>query len=211
MKRSLAALIFFLCLGGAKAQHAGSVSLNVYGGYAFQDRVNLDNLRGYVNGAFEYGGGLEYFLQRKTSVELSYQRQDTHLPLYGADGEHLNSGRDKGSVNFILIAGTDYFENNSQPNTVPYAGAGVGLGVVSIKDGNTATKFAWNARLGVKIKTSSVVSLNLQAYIQSIISPVGNDFYLTAGGTVIAVTDYASLFQFGLGAVLSFNFKSKTK
>ena len=190
---------------GAKAQMANSLSLNGYGGYTFRDKVDFDIAYAYANAAFQYGGGLEYFIQRTNSVEIKYLRMDTHLPLYLANNTHVNSGNDKGSVQYILADFTEYFGSSSS-KAVPYGGLGLGAGIVSIKDGNSTTKFAWDAKLGVKIKTASALSINLQAYMQSIISTFGSDYWVYPGGAVVAVPDYATLFQFGLGAVLSYNF-----
>ena len=88
----------------------------------------------------------------------------------------------------------------------PYGGLGLGVGVIGVNE-STATKFAWDARLGVKIKTASVVSLKLQAYMQSIISPFGTDVWVGAGGYACAVPDYATLWQFGFTGVVCFDFK----
>jgi len=199
--------LFFFSIG-LKAQQTNSLALNLYGAYAFKDKVNFDHFYGYVDEAVQYGGGLEYFPQRTKSIELRYLRMDTHFPLYGPTNTHLNSGNDKGSINYILIGGNNYF-GTGESKAMPYFGAGVGVGILSIKDGNSSTKFSWDAKLGVKIKTASAVSINLQAYVNYIISAVGNDFYYYYPGAVVAVPDYASIFQFGLGGALCFNFKKK--
>ncbi len=205
MKKSVIFSIVILFSIVVNAQQSNSVSLNAYGGYTFGDKVNFDASYANVDAAFQYGGGLEYFLARNKSIELKYLRMDTHLPYYLANGTQLNKDTSKGVVQYVLADFTEYF-GNSTAKAVPYAGAGLGVGIVSIKEGNTATKFAWNAKLGVKLKTPSAVSVNLQAYIQSIVSAVGNDYWVYPGGAVVAVPDYATIFQFGLGAVISFNF-----
>ena len=199
----LSAVILFSI--GVKAQQSNSVSLNLYGGYTFGDKVNFDLSYANVDAAFQYGGGLEYFLQRTKSVELKYLRMDTHLPYYLANETHVNIDKDKGAVQYVLLDFNSYF-GNSTAKAIPYAGAGLGAGIISINDGNTATKFAWDAKLGVKLKTASSLSINLQAYIQSVISAFGSDYWIYPGGAVAAVPDYATLFQFGLGAVVCFNF-----
>jgi len=209
MKHFLIAFTVFFFSISLKAQEPKSVSLNLYGGYALKDKVNFDGFYGYVNDAFEYGAGLEYFAQRTKSFELRYLRMSTDFPLYGVAGVQLNKGKEKGSANYILIGGNNYFGGNSKSKAMPYLGAGIGLGIVDSKNGGSATKFAWDTKLGVKIKTSSAVSINLHAYVQSIISAVGTDYYVTGGGLLIAVPDYTSIFQFGVGGALCFNFKKK--
>ena len=65
----------------ASAQYS-KFSLNVNGGYTFQDRVDFDAFYTKVKEGFQYGGALEYFPSRTKSVELSYNRLDTEFPLY---------------------------------------------------------------------------------------------------------------------------------
>jgi opacity protein-like surface antigen len=207
MKKHLILLAAVFCALAVNAQTPKTFSLNAYGGYTFKDKVNFDASYAYVDEAFEYGGGLEYFYQRNQSIEVKYLRMDTHIPYYLANGVQVNKDTSKGAVQYVLADFNGYFGSSSTAKAVPYAGAGLGVGIISIKDGNTATKFAWDAKLGVKLKTASSVSINLQAYIQSIISAVGNDYWVYPGGAVVAVADYATLFQFGLGAAICFNLK----
>jgi opacity protein-like surface antigen len=169
--------------------------------------VSIDN--GFytkISSGFDYGAGIEYFIQKTNSVELRWLGMGTKLPLYGPTGNQLNKNNDDGSTNYILVGGTGYFGNGAK--AVGYGGAGIGVGIVSLKDGGSSTKFAWDAKLGVKLKTSSTMSVNLQAYVKSISAAVGSDLYLSWWGPV-AVADYATIFQFGLGGVLCFNFKKK--
>lgn len=186
------------------AQDARSFSLNLYGGYNFSDSVNYDGYSATIKDGFQYGAGFEYFFSRNNSVELKYQRADTKIPFYGPAGNQLNSGDDKGALNFILLDGTHYFDTGS--NLLPYLGAGLGVGIIETPQSGNGTYFAWNIKGGVKIKTASTVSVNINAYLQSMSAAVGNSYYWTYYGPV-GVEDYVSTYQFGLGAVLSFNFK----
>lgn len=206
MKQYRLLLVVFLLSIGTKAQEAQSLSLNVYGGYTFSDSMDYDGYSATVEDGFEYGAGLEYFVQKNNSIELKYLRLDTSIPFYGPLGNQLNSGDDKGAMNFILLGGTHYFETSSA-NLLPYLGGGLGVGIIETPQSGNDTNFAWEIRGGVKIKTASTVSVNLQAYLQSMSAAVGNSYYWTYYGPV-GVTDYLSTYQFGLGAVLSFNFKN---
>lgn len=200
-------LIFALLLAvTVKAQEEGSLSLNLYGGYTFSDKVEYNNSYGYVEDGFEYGAGLEYFLPNSNSVELKYQRLDTKLPLYGPNRVQVNAGDDKGAINYVLLDYAHYFGGNTQ-KALPYLGAGAGIAILETPQSGSGTYFAWEVKGGVKIKTSSAVSINLNAYLQSMAAAVGNSYYWTYIG-VVGVTDYVSTYQFGLGAVLSFNFKN---
>jgi hypothetical protein len=133
----------------------------------------------------------------------------TSFPFHGPAGSQLNTGKDEGSINYILLGGTGYLGSGTKAKTAPYIGAGLGVGILSLKEGNSATKFAWDAKMGVKIKTSSSVSVNLHAFVQSVISAVGYDYYWYPGWGTTAFTDYATIFQFGLGGAICFHFKKK--
>jgi hypothetical protein len=204
MKNYSLTLIAFLFSLGMIAQDKGSIVLDVYGNYTFSDRVEFDYGHATVNDGFEYGVGLEFFLQKSTSLELKYLRIDTAMPFYGTAGAQLNSGDDKGAINYILLDGNYYFENGGK--AVPYLGGGIGMGIVETPQSGSDTNFAWEIKGGVKIKTASIVSISLQASLQSIVAAAGTDTYWGYYGPV-AVTDYAHVYQFGLGAVIGFNFK----
>jgi hypothetical protein len=204
MKKTLLITSIVLCTVAMRAQ-PGTISLNLDAGYTFGSTVNFDAAHAHVDAAFQYGGGLEYFTDFNKSVEVKYDRMDTYMPLYRANGEQYNKGSDKGSVNYILLGGNNYF-GDPDAKARPYGGLGLGVGVIGV-DGNTATKFAWDAKLGVKIQASPVISLKLQAYMQSIVSTFGSDVWIAPGGVAYAVPDYATLWQFGLGGVICFDFK----
>ena len=201
MKNYLIVLVLFLSFN-TKAQESGSLSLNLYGGYNFSDKVEFDF--GYVDvkEGFQWGVGLEYFVQKYSSVELKYLRIDTDMDAYIGN----QSKKGKGAVNNILVDFTQYFDAGSS-KLLPYIGGGLGVGILESPNNGSTTAFAWDIKLGAKIKTSSAVSVNLHAYLQSMSSAVGNDIFYTWYGPVY-VTDYATLYQFGLGAVISYNFKN---
>ena len=89
-------------------------------------------------------------------------------------------------MNYILLGWNSYFNPDPDAKLIPYGGLGLGVGVIGVND-NTVTKFAWDARLGVKIKTPSVVSLKLEAYMQSIISTFGTDVWYGYGGYALPI------------------------
>lgn len=214
-KYHLLFVVFFFSLG-MSAQSAQSFLLNLYGGYTFSDRVDFDSSYGKVEDGFEYGLGLEYFIMDNASIELKYNRLDTKMPLYtkvalinGGNtipaGTQLNAGDDKGAINYILADYTYYFGSSSQ-KALPFLGAGLGVAILETPKSGSGTYFAWEVKAGVKVKTNSPLSINLHAYLQSMSAAVGYDYYWDYYWGPVAVTDYASTFQFGLGAALSYDF-----
>jgi opacity protein-like surface antigen len=201
MKNYKLILIALLFSAGMMAQDRGSVVLDVYGSYIFSDKVNFDYGSIKIGDGFEYGAGLEFFPQKSSSVEIKYLRIDSKFKI-DVPGI-INDREDNGAINYILLGGNHYFDNGG--NAVPYFGGGIGMGIVEGFNGND-TNFAWELKGGVKIKTASIVSISLQATLHSMIAPAGTDTYWGYWGPV-AVQDYAYSYQFGLGAVIGFNFK----
>jgi opacity protein-like surface antigen len=212
MKKShLLFVVFFFSLA-VSAQSSKSFLLNLYGGYTFSDRVDFDSSYARVEDGFEYGIGLEYFFMENSSIELKYNRLDTKMPLYSkialpgvAPGTQLNAGDDKGAINYVLADYTYYFGSSTQ-NLQPFLGAGAGIAILESPKSGSGTYFGWEVKAGVKIKTSSPVSINLHAYLQSMAAAVGYDYYWDYYYGPVAVTDYASTYQFGLGASFSYDF-----
>jgi Outer membrane protein beta-barrel domain len=206
MKKITAIIGFVLLALAVNAQAPKTVSLNVYGGYTFTDRVRFDAAYADVMGAFQWGGGLEYFPTRDNSVELKYQRMATDFPLYIYNGSQINKGNESGAVSFITIGGNHYFSGAvNDAKVIPFIGGSLGVGILDGPE-NSETKFGWDAQVGLKIPTKSVASFKLRAYIQSITSTFGTDFWYYPGWGTVAVPDYVTMFQFGLGGVVTFDF-----
>mgnify|MGYP003610374704 CR=1 FL=1 len=206
MKKISLLLIAFLFSAGMMAQDRGSVVLDVHGTYTFSNNVNFDYGHIRVGDGFTYGAGLEFFPQKSSSIELKYLRLDTEMSV-SAPGQVIPpSYRDggNGAFNYILIGGNHYFDNGG--NAVPYLGGGLGMAIVEGPFGGSDTNFAWEIKGGVKIKTASIVSVSLQANLISTVTPAGSDTYWGYWGPV-AIQDYAYSYQFGLGAIVGFNFK----
>ena len=213
MKNYLTLVAVLLLSVGVKAQDRGSVLLNVSGGFTFADRVDLYS-PAYVQfgDGFQWGGGFEYFVQQHSSIAINYSRMSTTMEAYGrpvGGGPivQLNGGKDSGAVNYILADFTHYFNTGSSTLT-PYLGGGLGVGILETPSQGSNTNFAWDLKLGAKIKTGSPVSINLQAYLQSMSEPIGSSTYWNSWYGPISYTDYAALYQFGLGAVISYDFKA---
>jgi hypothetical protein len=207
MKKFLTLLTAITIIGfSANAQSKGVFSLNGYASYNFMERVPFDAFHADVQGGFQWGAGLEYFVQRNKSIELKYLRMDTRTPLYGPLGVQLNKDNDKAALNYILLGGNNYFARHAGDKVIPFVGADIGVGIAEGPVNNSGAKFAWGAKAGVKILTSASVSFKLQAYVQSMVSTFGYDYWYYPGWGSYAVPDYATIFQFGLGGAICFDF-----
>jgi hypothetical protein len=209
MKKITAILGCVLLAMSVKAQEPRTISLNAYGGYTFMDRVKFDAAYADVQGGFQWGAGLEYFPTRDNSVELKYQRMGTDFPLYLYNGTQINKGNESGAVSFITLGGNHYFSGAvNDAKIIPFIGGALGVGITEGPE-NSATKFGWDAQVGIKIPTKSTVAFKLRAYIQSVTSTFGTDFWYYPGWGTYAVPDYVTLLQFGLGGAVTFDFNKK--
>lgn len=212
MKKLLLIAGIALYTFSANAQSQGDISLDLYGGYTFQDKIYADAAYVTIEDGFQYGAGIEFFARSTKSIELKYLRMDTKTPIYSnsygniLSGAQLNKGNDSSAINYVLIAGNNYFET-ANPKLLPFVGFGLGVGWAS-GDQSTDARFAWDFKAGVKIKTSDSVSLKLQGYFQTIWASYGSDVYFYPGWGYVSYPSDASLYQFGLGAALAFDFKN---
>ncbi len=210
MKKFLTLWVLLAGISFANAQQRGSVVLNALGGYTFQDKVSDSYGYGTIKEAFQYGGTLEYYLHPLRSIEVIYQRMDTKLPvwLYNYNGGlQYNPGKEDVAITYILLGGNHYIPTGST-SVFPYGGFGLGVGVVSAKDYNESlTKFAWNFKLGVRLKLSEKVALKLQGSVESVVQAVGGALYFGTGGAGYDVSSYSTIYQFGLGGALCFTLK----
>jgi len=203
MKKILFVSLIVLFSVALRAQ-PGTISLNLDAGYNFGSTINFDVANAKPQGALQWGGGFEYYTMWDQSIELKYLRSSTDIEL---NIPKSSIDVTSGSFNYILLGWNKYFGPDPEAKILPYGGLGLGMNIMDIND-NTSTKFSWDAKLGVKIKTNSAVSLKLQGYLQHTISAAGTDIWYGWYGAY-PVTDYASLWQFGLGGVVCFDFRRK--
>jgi len=198
MKKQLIYLCLFCCLGFSSTAWSQKTVINLYGGYTFRDKLSFTNGYGYINDNAHYGASVEFFVKKYKSIELLYDRMDTKTPLYDYNGVPYNPGGTNISVNYILLNFINYFPA-STPAVSPYLGAGLGVGIVDSKDGpNTVTKFAWDLKGGVRVRTSKAIGFKLQGELKSIVQGVGGDLYIGTGGTGGGITSYSTMLQFSL-------------
>jgi hypothetical protein len=212
MKKLLVILPLLFFVFAANSQ---GLRLNAYGNYVFDDQV--DNSYSYttpgyfsgkVKGGFMWGGGLEYRFHDYYGLELMYLRLDTHAPVdywdYGLN--NVKSGTWDVSMNYIMVGGARSMKPGAKVD--PYGGLMLGMAIIDTKapDGvsNSATRFAWGARLGTNIWTAGRVGLKLQAQILSVPQGAGGGLYFGTGGAGVGVSTYSTVLQFALGGGLTF-------
>jgi hypothetical protein len=212
MKKLLLVAGIFISALSINAQTRGDIGIDLYGGYTFGDKIYSNSSYVEIQDAFQYGAGLEFFVRNTKSIELKYLRMDTKTPIFAPTIANpiqitqANVGNDSSAINYVLVAGNNYFQTGN-PKLVPFAGLGIGVGWAS-GDQSTSARFAWDVKAGVKIKASDVVSVKLQAYFQTIWGSYGSETYFYPGWGTVTYPNNSSLYQFGLGAALAFDFKN---
>ena len=189
--------------------------LNAYGIYVFPDGFDsyysgTSYYNGTINGSFQGGVGIEYMTSPRNCVELMWQHQSTHAPTTYADGSITGTKSTNFDVNIdYLMVGSDGHLQKPGSKVEGYGGLFLGCAFVGAKNPdngnhNTATKFAWAARLGCNIWANEKFGIKLQAGLTSIAQGAGGGLYFGTGGVGAGVSTYSSLYQFQLGGGLSF-------
>jgi hypothetical protein len=205
MKKIIALLVLFGA-SSLQAQQGGTISLFANAGYTLEETVPYDFGDLKIKDGLQWGGGLEYYLSQYNSVEFKYNRFDSDFSFSGYfDGDYIADGG-SGSIQTYMLGYNNYFIKNGGQKAVPFIGGSVGLGIADSPDISAETGFAWDIRVGVKMKTAGPVSVKLQAYLQSMLTQAGYDYWNYYGYTY-AVPEYARILQFGFGAVIGFDVK----
>ena len=200
-------LLLLTALSGSIGLHARSLRLNLFGGYTFQDRFPLQgNYLGYafnegrVAAAAHYGAGLEYEMRPRTALEVFYQAQPTQGYLRTS---FLEYGPYDITVHYVMLGGLQYMPFGK----VVHGYGGLNLGCGFSTGEGSSTKFAWGAKLGLRIDASEKVGFRLGAQVLSPVESVGGGLYFGTGGVSAGVSTYSSVYQFGLTGGLVFTLK----
>ena len=211
MKKIILSTVLIIATAGIAA--AQNLRLNAYSAYLFDDKVDGyydagGSYKGTVKGGYQWGAGLEFMTSKTKGIELKYLRQDAIAPMtYPNSGSIKSKDFDLG-INYILLGGSNYFKTDGG-KVEPYAGAGIGMAIISIKNPSpnqaaSKTKFAWDLKLGTNIWFNERVGLKLQTELLSAVQAVGGGFYFGTGGAGAGASAYSSMLQFGLGGGLTF-------
>jgi hypothetical protein len=199
-------------------QKPGTLRLNVYTSYAFDDDVDsyystTAYFRGTIKGGFEYGGGLEYILRPAYGIEFAYLRLDSKAPITYYD--NIEKKAEFGvAQNYLMLGVNHYLLVN--PRLEPYFGLQMGMGIFNVENPNTnktgsATKFAWGLKAGTNIWLSNKIGLKLQAGLLSAVQSMGGGLYFGTGGAGAGLTGYSTFYQWTLGGGLIFDINGSKK
>ncbi len=212
MKKIFLSLLLVPAVMAVSAQK--QVRLNFYTAYVLDDGFNVYNdANSYYNGKLkagvQLGGGIEYLADPNYGFELMYLYKQSDAPSYFKFGA-LSAERTetfKVTQHYIMACPTRHAMSHNQ-KVEGYAGFLLGMVITDIdvpSNGNSgsSSNFAWGARLGADIWASGKLGIKLQAQILSATRAYGGDIYYGYWGPV-AVPDYSTLWQFGLGGGLTY-------
>jgi hypothetical protein len=179
-----------------------NISLNAFGGYTFQDKIDFSGGYGVIEDGAHWGASIELAVKDYMSAELLYQRQDTRSVAYG--GGSASAGEGRLGINYIMIGAVKYVFT-PDVRIAPYGGLAGGITVFEGKDiSQNATRFAFGLKAGMLFEISETVGIRLQAQLLSPVRGTGAGFYFGTGGSGVGVSTYSSVYQFGLTAGLQF-------
>jgi hypothetical protein len=209
-------LFFFaLMMVSTVVSLAQEVRLNLYSAYVFDDKFSssydtYNYYEGKIKGGYQWGVGIEYFVQEEVSAELLYKHQSTTAPTrYQLGlGEPVHDSPLDLNLDYILLGGMRHLKK-PDGKVEGFGGLMAGVVFAGLNDPDTkrsasATKFAWGARLGCNIWATEKVGIKLQAEILSAVQSAGGGFYFGTGGAGAGVSTYSTIYQFGLGGGLTF-------
>jgi hypothetical protein len=219
----------FLCVLICTGLTAGAqnLRLNLYGSYAFDDRVesfnsNTSYFEGKIKGGFMWGGGLEYMVHPQYGVEISYVTLSTTAPMtYYSNQPPAGVKTNTFDLNmgYLMIGGIRYQPFN--PKVQGFGGLQIGAAFMNVtrpatavlgEASDNATKFAWGLRGGVNIfpgGDAGKVGLKLQVGLLSAVQGAGGGLYFGTGGVGAGVSTVSSMLQFVAGGGLVFKFGGK--
>lgn len=207
MKKIIFIFVLALTTGSLKAQERGTISPFANLGYTFDETIPYDLTDLKISGGFQWGLGVEYFVNRDISVDLKYNRMDSEFSANVPDPIINNKWSNKvadGSTQYYLLGMNKYF--NSGSKAIPFIGGGIGVGVIDADGVSAESGFAWDIRTGVKFNTGGTTTVKLQAYLQSLLTSSGTDYWYY-WGYVYSTPDYHRALSFGLSAVIGFDIK----
>jgi hypothetical protein len=210
MKRYVLCILLVVACNLLLAQ---GIRLNVYSAYVFDDYFeaytdSYNYYHGTIKGGYQWGAGLEYLLRPEYSIEVLYQRQDTHAPSTWQNGQGsiTNTNDLNVDLNYIMLAGNRHLVK-ADGKLETYAGLLAGVGVMNISNdtkSTSLTKFSWGLRAGVNIWVKPQVGLKIQAQLLSAVQAAGGGAYFGTSGGGVGVSTYSTIYQFSLGGGLAF-------
>jgi opacity protein-like surface antigen len=153
MKKLILLSGVFCCLmGTAFAQ--SSIEFIPMGGYTFGDKLQFNNSFGQVSTAWNYGGSIQFNLNRHFGIEVMYNRMDVTAKMYnyGAFPGDAPIYQTNAGINYIMVGPNASFPLPNSPVSL-FLGASLGAAIFSPspQDFTSNAKFAYGLQAGANI------------------------------------------------------------
>jgi len=204
MKKALITSVILFIAAAGYSQH---LSVNAYGGYTFDDKINFSNAQALIKGGGMWGASIEGVNAQGSGLELLYQYQSTSVPVTLYNSNNQNSHNNSTVISYLLLNFEQYMMNN--PKIQPYGGIGLGASFYKGTEAtSSATKFAWDLKIGVKLKATESLGFKIGAQLLGSSQATGTAFYYPPywGYPPYAYTTYATILQFGFTGGVVFDF-----
>lgn len=204
-----------LMIGSASAfaQSQPKFYLNGNVGYTFDESFFGYYGEWKYKGNTHYGGSVEFVLAgasnryNERTIELTYQGMKSDLVAYTYSGPNRPNNAEM-TVSYITLGGNNYFGHSRK--VMGYGGIALGAAIFDGKatvlgknETASATKFAFNFKLGGRFMFTDNIGLKLYTQLNTVVGGVGGGFYFGTGGAGAGVSTYSSMVQFGLGGGLT--------
>ena len=162
---------------------------------------NGSSYTGTIKAGLQWGGGVEYLLDKKYGIEFSFQQQKTTLPLSykipyetGVENHDLNLG-------WMMLKCNRYF---GQKTNKLQGFAGIGAGIVMVKSGRWGATtgvsyFGMQANAGIIYWLIKPIGIKLSGQYQLSPKGTGDVFMISYLPTSEGLKSSSSISQFGLG------------
>ena len=211
MKKTFLSLLLISAVMVTSAQN---LRLNLYTSYVFDDGFDFynsptDYYSGTLEGGVQLGAGLEYLAAPHAGVELLYFYKKSDLPSKFKFGTLTTERSETFEVQqHNILLGLNSHRMSASQKVEGYGGLLLGMVITDVSSPSSGksesnSNFAWGGKLGADIWVSPKVGIKLQAQILSATRAYGGDLYYGYWGPV-AVPDYSTMWQFGLGGGLTF-------
>ena len=172
-------------------------------GYTFSSRTDFYNSYGKIDGGLNFGGSVQFNVNRGFGIELLYNHMATESGLYqyGYNGAKLAGG--DLNLDYYMVGLVQSF---TIPNSTvrPFIGALLGAAVFTPGGNNYSndTKFAVGLQLGTNIYITPRIGLRLKAQLLSPVDGADGGFYFGNFGGSGGLSTYSDIYQFSLNGGL---------
>jgi len=165
MKKGVLLSALFCCIIGVVTAQT-SIELIPQGGYTFADKLNFSNTFGRIDEGFNFGGSLQFNMNRRIGIELMYNRMNVPAAIYnyGAIPGDAPIYQTNAGINYIMAGPVSSFPLPNSPATL-FFGADIGAAFFSPgpADFSSNVRFAYGFQAGTNIYLDPRFGLRLSA------------------------------------------------